>query len=113
MSAHKSPIIKAICRPSYKNTVLPTMRIPSATVMQGIIKVVLEGYHRYFSVVKVKTVLIGGKRFLAARSGLNDLKVLQGLLQPERKNQSFQALLNSQGSPNQDIRTSHLALIRQ
>ncbi len=33
---------------------------------------VLEGYHRYFFGVKVKTVeLIGGRRYLAARSGLN------------------------------------------
>ncbi len=33
---------------------------------------VLEGYHRYFFGVKVKTVkLIEGKRFLATRSGLN------------------------------------------
>ncbi len=35
-------------------------------------KVVPGGYHRYFFGVKVKTVkLIGGTRFLAARSGLN------------------------------------------
>ncbi len=35
------------------------------------VKVVLEGYYRYFFGVKVKTVnLIGGRRFLAARSGL-------------------------------------------
>ncbi len=37
----------------------------------SLFKVVLEGYHRYFFGVKVKTVkLIGGRRFLAARSGL-------------------------------------------
>ncbi len=36
------------------------------------LKVVPEGYHRYFFGVKVKAVkLIGGRRFLAARSGLN------------------------------------------
>ncbi len=38
----------------------------------GKVKVVPEGYHRYFFGVKVKAVkLIGGRRFLAARSGLN------------------------------------------
>ncbi len=31
MSAHKIPTMKAICRPSYKNTVLPTIHIPSST----------------------------------------------------------------------------------
>ncbi len=37
-----------------------------------IFKVVPGGCHRYFFGVKVKTVkLIGGTRFLAARSGLN------------------------------------------
>ncbi len=36
------------------------------------VKVVLEGYHRYFFGVKVKTVkLIGRRIFLAARSDLN------------------------------------------
>ncbi len=36
------------------------------------IKVVLGGYHRIFFEVKVKTVkLIGGRRYLAVRSGLN------------------------------------------
>ncbi len=36
------------------------------------VKVVPGGYHRYFFGVKVKTVkLIGGTRFLAARSSLN------------------------------------------
>ncbi len=37
-----------------------------------LIKMVPEGYYRYFFGVKVQTVkLIGGRRFLAARSGLN------------------------------------------
>ena len=36
------------------------------------LKVVLGGYHRFFFGVKVKTVkLIGGRRYLAVRSGLN------------------------------------------
>ncbi len=40
--------------------------------MTACFKVVLEGYYRYFFRVKFKTVkLIGGRRFLAARSGLN------------------------------------------
>ena len=40
-------------------------------------KVVPGGYHRYFFGVKVKTVkLIGGTRFLAARSGLN-VRIIQ------------------------------------
>ena len=42
-----------------------------APLIHGL-KVVPGGYHRYFFGVKVKTVkLIGGTRFLAARSGLN------------------------------------------
>ena len=41
-------------------------------VQHDLFKVVPGGYHRYFFGVKVKTVkLIGGTRFLAARSGLN------------------------------------------
>ena len=37
-----------------------------------------EGYHRYFLGVKGKAVkLIGGRRFLAARSGLNGLDDLK------------------------------------
>ncbi len=40
-------------------------------------KVVPGGYHRYFFGVKVKAVkLIGGTRFLAARSGLNGRYVM-------------------------------------
>ncbi len=31
MSAHSSPIIWAICRPSYENTVLPGSKIPSCS----------------------------------------------------------------------------------
>ena len=39
------------------------------------VKVVLHRSHGYFFGVKIKTVkLVGGRRFLAARSGLNDLK---------------------------------------
>ncbi len=44
-------------------------------------KVVPEGYHKYFFGVKVKTVkLIGGTRFLAARSGLNGIHTDHGYL---------------------------------
>ncbi len=40
--------------------------------MERFFKVVLHRSHRCFLEVKVKTVnLIGGRRFLAARSGLN------------------------------------------
>ncbi len=56
---------------------LCTVKIKSAKyvifeeILHGYLKVVLEGYHRYFFGVKVKTVkLIGGRRFLEARSGL-------------------------------------------
>ncbi len=43
----------------------------------SIFKVVLEGYHRYFFRVKVETVtLILGRRFVAARSGLNVRRLL-------------------------------------
>ncbi len=44
-------------------------------------KVVLEGHHRYFSGVKVKRIkLIAGRRFLAARSGLNGLDDLKAAI---------------------------------
>ncbi len=44
-------------------------------------KVVLGGYHRHFLGVKVKTVkLIGGRRYLAVRSGLN-VRMLAQIIQ--------------------------------
>ncbi len=47
------------------------------------LKVVLEGYHRCFFGVKVETInLIGGRRFLAARSGLNIRMTLRLLYMP-------------------------------
>ncbi len=49
-----------------------TVSIISQWLSSKSIKVVPGGCHRYFLGVKVKTVkLIGGTRFLAARSGLN------------------------------------------
>ncbi len=42
------------------------------------LKVVLEGYHRYIFGVKVKTVkLIGGRKFLAAKSGLMPAQIIR------------------------------------
>ena len=63
-------------------TILASLKIMDLLSFLGIcanvtfkFKVVLEhveGYHRYFFGVKVKTVkLIGGRRLFAARSGLN------------------------------------------
>ncbi len=57
--------------------VTPTCKIWAEEITHLHVKVVLEGYHRYFFGVKVKTVkLIGGRRFLAARSGLNVRRLL-------------------------------------
>ncbi len=51
---------------------LPRKRLGNITGKNCHLKVVPGGYQRYFFRVKVKTVkLIGGTRFLAARSGLN------------------------------------------
>ena len=64
MSAHKSPIITAICRPSYKNTVLPTTHMPLVSVIKrsswqdpppewGWMEISNEKYHWWVSSVSL------------------------------------------------------------